>query len=132
MSIFVDTSAFVALLSSEDRNHALAQQVWTNLVQDDAVLTCTNYVVLETNALIQRRLGMSVLKRFQEDVVPFLRIIWVDERLHWMGVTAVITASRCHLSLVDCASFAAMRQTGLDTVFAFDQHFAEQGFNILS
>jgi uncharacterized protein len=45
---------------------------------------------------------------------------------------AVLTAHRRHLSLVDCVSFAAMHQFGLSAVFAFDNHFAEQGFTILA
>ena len=35
------------------------------------------------------------------------------------------------LSLVDCTSFVVMRQIGIDDVFAFDRHFAEQGFTVL-
>ena len=38
---------------------------------------------------------------------------------------------RRQLSLVDCASFDIMRRLGLRDVFAFDPHFAEQGFRCL-
>jgi predicted nucleic acid-binding protein len=36
------------------------------------------------------------------------------------------------LSLVDCASFESMRQAGLRQAFAFDVHFEERGFEVLS
>ena len=31
----------------------------------------------------------------------------------------------------DCVSFVAMREQHIDTAFAFDEHFAEQGFQVL-
>ncbi len=40
----------------------------------------------------------------------------------------MLAANRRQLSLVDCVSFAAMRELGIEHYFAFDQHFDEQGF----
>jgi predicted nucleic acid-binding protein len=131
MSVFVDTSAFLALLDSHERNHSSAQHIWFQLIERDAPLVCTSYVLSETAALIQNRLGMQQIRAFHENVFPFLRVIWVDEDLHNMGMKAVVTANRRQISLVDCVSFVAMRQSDLNTTFAFDNHFAEQGFTIL-
>jgi len=66
------------------------------------------------------------------NAAPLLHIEWVDETLHQAGVVALLTANRRQLSLVDCISFETMRRLGLDTAFAFDQHFVEQGFRCLS
>ena len=43
-------------------------------------------------------------------------------------VHGLLDAGRRKLSLVDCLSFAVMREMGIREVFVFDQHFAEQGF----
>lgn len=43
MRVFVDTSAFLAILSSDDQNHNQAGQTWTDLVNQEARLTCSNY-----------------------------------------------------------------------------------------
>lgn len=48
------------------------------------------------------------------------------------AVGAMLTASRRRLSLVDCTSFEAMRHKKITKAFAFDQHFVEQGFEIVS
>lgn len=131
MNVFVDTSAFLALLDADEQRHAAAQQIWTKLANESADLYCTSYVLVETAALVQSRLGMPQLQAFHENVFPFLRVIWVDSTLHSAGMAAVLTANRRYLSLVDCVSFAAMRQSGISHAFAFDQHFEEQGFNVL-
>jgi predicted nucleic acid-binding protein len=44
---------------------------------------------------------------------------------------AVLAATRKKLSLVDCASFQTMRELGVRSVFCFDSHFREQGFDAL-
>lgn len=60
--------------------------------------------------------------------MPFVSVHWVDQAAHSAGVSAVLTANRRSLSLTDCVSFIVMRQLGVHEVFAFDRHFAEQGF----
>lgn len=131
MSTFVDTSAIIAYFNRDDQHHAIAASVMQALAQEKSLLVTTNYTILETTALLQRRLGLAALQDFQEAVVPFLTVIWVDTVLHNLGVTAVLTANRRQLSLVDCISFIVCRRQGIQQVFAFDQHFAEQGFALL-
>lgn len=60
--------------------------------------------------------------------MPFVSVHWVDQAAHSAGVSTVLTANRRSLSLTDCVSFIVMRQLGVHEVFAFDRHFAEQGF----
>ncbi|MBI1878608.1 MAG: PIN domain-containing protein [Chloroflexi bacterium] len=132
MRVLVDSSAFLAVMDVDEQNHVAAKRIWEQLIRNNAILICTNYVLLETLALIQRRFGLALVKAFQENVVPFLNVEWVDEPLHQAGVAALLTANRRHLSLVDCISFEIARRLGIDTVFAFDQLFVEQGFTCLS
>jgi len=128
MKIFVDTSAFLAVLNTDDRHHPQARDFWFKIVQEEAMLVVTNYILLETYALLQRRLGMEAVRVFSSDVVPALRVMWVDERLHQLGLSAMLAADRRGLSLVDCISFEAARSFGIRHVFTFDKHFTEQGF----
>ncbi len=131
MSVFVDTSAFFAVLDADDENHDAAKQMWEDLLKQEVVLVCSNYVLVETLALVQRRLGIPAVRAFQEDVIPVLNVEWVDESLHQAGIASVLAAARKKLSLVDCVSFEIMRRLGIKTAFAFDHHFEEQGFDCL-
>jgi predicted nucleic acid-binding protein len=42
MRVFVDTSAFLAILTENDSNYQAAKQVWHDLIRQDATLVCTN------------------------------------------------------------------------------------------
>jgi len=88
-------------------------------------------VLVEAFALLQHRLGMPAVRVFHEDVLPLLHVEWVGAQSHAQSVAALLTAGRRQLSLVDCASFEAMRRMALDRAFTFDHHFAEQGFACL-
>jgi predicted nucleic acid-binding protein len=131
MTTFIDTSAFYAVLSADDHNHSPAKKVWVDLLNQREDLVCTNYILVETFALIQNRLGIEAVRAFQEDVVPFLSIEWIGLAQHQAAVSALLTAGRRKLSLVDCASFEIMRRLGITAVFAFDEHFKEQGFTCI-
>jgi predicted nucleic acid-binding protein len=129
--IFIDTSAFYALLDADDAGHAAAKGAWIELVQGDALLVTSNYVLVETCALLQNRLGLDAVRVFQEEIVPLLEVRWIDAVLHQAAASAHLAAGRKGLSLVDCASFEAMRQGGMRTAFTLDRHFRDQGFETL-
>ncbi|CAN5790543.1 PIN domain-containing protein [soil metagenome] len=128
--MFVDTSAFYAVFDADDEEHGRAGDVWSSLL-GESTLTTSNYVLLETLALLQNRLGVESVRAFEDAVTPLLRVLWIDETVHRQAVVALLTAGRRALSLVDCTSFVLMRTHGLESAFAFDQHFDEQGFRVL-
>ena len=129
MTVFIDASAFVALLDGVDPHHKRAAETWSRLIASEAVLFTTNYVVLETCVVLQRRLGREVVRGFHEDIVPLLTIVWIGEEIHHASASAMFLAVSEKLSLVDCVSFHVMRQYGITAAFAFDKHFEDQGFN---
>lgn len=128
MIIFLDTSALYAVLDRDDANHARAKDRWAGLLEPDNTLVTSNYVLVESFALIQNRLGVGALRSFQEDILPLIGVEWIDAAAHRAGVSALLAAGRRKLSLVDCVSFEAMRSLGIRTAFTFDPHFSEQGF----
>lgn len=130
-AVFVDTSAFLALLDADDENHAMAKKGLEGLLQTDSHLVTSNYVLVETFALLQNRLGMESVRVFQEDIVPLLEIKWVDAATHAVATGVLLSAGRRKLSLVDCSSFEVMRRSGIRRALTHDGHFREQGFESL-
>jgi predicted nucleic acid-binding protein len=131
MAVFLDTSAILPVLHADDRDHAAALEQWAALLRDGEVVVTTNYVVVESCALVARRFGMTAVQALQAEIVPALEVEWIAPTLHDEATTTMLTANRRDLSLVDCVSFAVMRRRGLRDAFAFDRHFEEQGFRRL-
>ena len=131
MTVFADTSAFYALLDGDDANHDAAAAEWRSLLEDEALLLTTGFVLVETLALVQHRLGLEAARAFLEDVYPLLNVEWIAETDFEAGAASVLSAQRMELSLVDCVSFVLMRRLGIRRAFAFDQHFSEQGFRVV-
>ena len=131
MTVFVDTSALYALLDRDDQNHESAAKSWIDLIARDASVVCTNYVLVEAFSLIQHRLGIEAIRTLEDNLVPMLNVRWMTETNHQAGLAALLTTANRRLSLVDCVSFETMRSLGIQTAFAFDRHFADQGFALL-
>ena len=129
--VYVDTSAFYALLDRSDRFHSRAKAVWPDLLEDGISLVTSNYVVSETVTVLQYRLGFEAASLWYKDVLGVLSIHWVDENTHRTACELWMTLGRQHYSLVDCISTITMRQSRIEKVFCFKENYAAQGFELL-
>src|SRR5687768_5408350 len=118
MTTFADTSALYALLDRDDTFHERAVAGWRELVERRESLVTHNYVCVETVALALRRLGPIAVRVLKDDVFPLLGVFWVDESLYRLAMTALVSADRRDISLVDWVSFEAMRLRGVRLAFA--------------
>lgn len=128
-AVFVDTSAIVALMVDSDRAHPKAVEIFEKLRSRQAALVTTSYVLVETYALIDRRLGRDAVRDFRASFAPLLRVIWVDGAIHERGLDRLEKSSRT-LSFVDAVSFEAIRRHRILEAFAFDRHFEREGLAV--
>lgn len=129
---FADTSGLLALLNAGDQNHSRATRAFAALRAREATLVSTSYVLVESYALIGRRLGVEAVRNFRMDFAPLLDVVWVDEGLHDAGLDLLLKRRKRLLSLVDAVSFIAMQQANLHEAFAFDPHFEQEGYTIIT
>ncbi|MBM4042466.1 MAG: VapC toxin family PIN domain ribonuclease [Planctomycetes bacterium] len=109
----------------------LFRQRFEEFARQNESLICSNYVLVETICLIQRRFGLGAVRSFHQDVCPVVRVHWVDEATHQAGMGALLGAARGQVSLVDFVSFEVMRRIGTTRVFCYDPHFKQQGFDAI-
>ena len=80
MVTFVDTSALYAFLAADDEDHASSVDVYRRLTTALEPLITHSYVVVESTALVQRRLGFEAVATLQDTVWPQLEIAWAFDR----------------------------------------------------
>lgn len=90
-----------------------------------------NYVLVETTALVHRRLGPAAVRELHENLIAPIEIVWIGEEMHARAVSALLAGARRRVSLVDWVSFELMRARRVETAFAFDRDFAVQGFELI-
>ncbi len=130
MKVFVDTSAFFATLVRNDYMHVRARETFERLIGWPVELHTTSYVVLETIALLQARVGLDAARSFQHEFLSIVKVCWVDQSLHEKAFRRLELRGRREISLVDCTSFVWMEESGVARAFAYDEHFSAEGFTV--
>jgi predicted nucleic acid-binding protein len=125
--IFLDTSAIYALADKADPNHITAYKKFDLASKSGEIFLLHNYVLVESAALLQARLGLQAALLFLEDAQAF-EVEWVDLDLQQEAVRELKKIGKRGISLVDCTSFLVMRRRDVKKAFAFDPDFHDQGF----
>jgi len=130
MIVFADTSGIFSYLVRDDYMHIRAKAVFQSFAENNTQLLTSSYVLVETTALLQRRIGMDAVIDFHNKIQPLLDVIWVDEYWHTKAINRLITLNQKKVSLVDCLSFVIMDAREIGTAFSFDNHFEKNGFSL--
>jgi len=128
--IFLDTSAIYALADRDDPHHQQAKGLFQDILSSEEGILTHSYVLVESMALIQFRLGLDASLKLAHSVSAF-EIVWIDAAIHQEAVRK-LDSSRSQSSLVDQVSFAIMRARNLDEALSFNRNFELEGFRIYS
>ena len=128
--IFLDTSAIYAWADTADANHRASVRRLQAILESGEDLLTHNYVLVESIALLQSRLGLAAANKLANDSTAFV-VEWVDDHLHASGLRELERAKRRQVSLVDHISFLVMRRRQVTTAFAFDPDFVSAGFRLV-
>jgi uncharacterized protein len=124
--IFVDSSAWFAVFSLRDINHSMAtatiRSIQNNFVTSD-------YIVDETLTLLRARGEEHRAIAFGNRVIEggWAKIVRVEDADFAAAWTIFRTYHDKEWSFTDCTSRVAMERLGIQTAFAFDDHFQQFG-----
>lgn len=127
-SVFIDTSALVAIKDSNESHHAQALGLIDPLRSDPAVrFVLTNYVLAEVHAYFCRlpALALEYIEHLLSD--PAFRVVRATGQDELRAVEILRGARDKTYSYADAVSFAVMERLGLQTAFAYDRHFSQHG-----
>ena len=128
--VLVDTSALYAIHSDSDLFHRRATAVLEQLADTDPEMWVTSYTLVETVALLHRRLGFEVVSVFSKWCESNIQVRWIDSRMHADAWERFMAAQGRGLSFVDWTTAVASREM-VAPVFTFDGGFANEALPVV-
>ena len=128
--VFIDTSFVVAVTNPRDQNHEKAFRLARDYVRRPVLIT--DAVLLEVGNMLARshkQEAARAINRFLS--APEVDVIRLNEDLFGRALAFYTQHLDKAWGLVDCISFIVMREADVRQALAFDQHFAQAGFELL-
>lgn len=120
-----DSSAILALLDADDADHKRAVAIAGRIASDRRPSFITNYIEVETHALLLRKLGRGLAREWL--LTGGLAVIRALPEEEDRGREIVARHSDKDWSLCDAISFAVLDVRGIRRAFTFDRHFLQYG-----
>lgn len=131
--VFVDTSAWYAIVDASDARHDSSVASFRGLSRTRAVLVTTGLVLAELHRLILHRSHPAAAIEAVRRVAATPRVELVhpdgadlDAAMEWIDRFADQA-----FTLTDACSFAVMERLGVRRAFAHDADFAVAGFELI-
>jgi uncharacterized protein len=132
-SVFIDTSAFVALRNSSEAEHESARSALADLIAEGVALFTSNYVFAETYTALMVRVGRGEAiewgRRFRSGGA--IDLVHLDRSTEERAWEILERYEDKRWSYVDATSFALLERDGENQAFAFDAHFVQRGLSVL-
>ena len=131
MKLLADTSALLALVLADDRQHGSAALYLRKNPRLRFVMT--ELILAEAVTLVRARAGPARAVAFADDALRSRRydIVFTDALLFRGALAQMRRFADKRLSLTDCVSFELMNSLGLQAAFTFDRDFRDCGFRMV-
>jgi uncharacterized protein len=128
--LFVDTSAWVAVVNSRDQYHRAAGDFYRKNFNHYSKLITSNLVVAETYILLRLDCGSAIALKWWKMIADSLKIkvVYADADLTVAAFNLLQQYEDQRISLTDAISFKIMEERAFREAFTFDSHFSTAGF----
>ncbi|MDO8674062.1 MAG: PIN domain-containing protein [Dehalococcoidia bacterium] len=131
--VFVDSSAYLALLDRKDEKHIDATGLVNQLADHRYRQLTTNILLVEAHALILSNLGIAPATRFLRNMGQSKTIIVRARASDEERAKQILFGyTDKDFSFADAISFAVMERFDVTLAFTFDSHFSQYGFVVVN
>lgn len=129
-SVLWDSSAILALVDADDADHLTAVRVARRIAAEKRPVFITNYIEVETHALLVRKLGRAIAREWLLAGGMSVVLASPDEERSAKAIIARYADK--DWTLCDAISFALLDARRVKRAFTFDHHFRQYGrFDVL-
>lgn len=124
-AVLWDSSAVLALLDADDADHAEAARIARDIARERRPSFITNYVEVETHALLLRKLGRALAREWL--LGGGLPVVHASPDEESRAKELLERYSDKDWSLCDSISFSVIASRSVGVAFSFDRHFLQFG-----
>ncbi len=131
--VFVDTSAWIAILDNKDVNHSEAVTILKVLLRSNDQLYISNHIISETYTWLRKKTGIEASLKFVQAIKEQaannkLIVIYSDYTIEEEAYYILLKYKDQDFSYADAVSFAIMKSKKIKKSFTYDKHFLTAGF----
>jgi predicted nucleic acid-binding protein len=132
-AVFVDSFAWIAAINKSDNYHEISLRILEELLNRQAKLVTTNYVVVETiNALSKVEFRRTVIEFIDKlGKSPRVQIVKITDEIYNNAWTLYQQRMDKDWGITDCTSFEVMRMFNIERAFTSDKHFEQAGYSLM-
>lgn len=130
-SVFVDSSAWIALFSARDQHHAECDRLFRQAVAQRTLLLTSYLLLAEVHRLLLYRAGIrpaaAALDRIEAS--SLVTLVFPGAADHRAARSWLATLQSERITYTDAVSFAVMGSSKCKCVISFDRDFEVAGFS---
>lgn len=132
LSIFVDSSAFVAIKKPNDPTHLKSLEILERLSLRKIIPYTSPYVIAESVNVISRQMDRKAAASLLTEIRSGeYFVITPDENIVFRAEDLYKRSPSKNVSYADCMGFEIMKDLNITWAFSFDTHFKKYGFKRL-
>ncbi len=125
MSVFVDTSAWIAIIDENNKYHTQAVNYFTSLLGNKITIVTNNVIIDETIDYLKKEFGIETARKFNEIVNESiinvkLRMDWISRRERKMALNSFLKNKSNDLELRYFYISGTIKRKKVDIIFTLD------------
>ena len=134
--IFVDTSAWISYLGSDQPRHINIKNLIKKYIKDGAVICTSNDVIDETTTRLIYDTNIKIAEKFINLIKGGIKNhslvqLWVDEEIQNEAFDSVQKFSEHKLSLTDATTIVLVKRFNIESIITLDSDFTKVGLRVL-
>ena len=131
--VFVDTSAFYAMLVRNDEAHERACAYLHDSAKKKRLFVTSDYILDETFTLLRARKLNHLIEGLYNRIIKSeaCTVVWTDQSMFHDAKAYFIKHSDKDWSFTDCHSFCVMKKRKIKNALTKNHHFNQAGFKVI-